>query len=96
MERIIQQTDYDAFASKLCAINFKYLPPVPGALTGTLDDELQSLYRNMNPLHVEYFQALKEENRNVFGKINKMMRNPFPVMNYGCLLYTSPSPRDTR
>lgn len=88
MERIIQQTDYDAFASKLCAINFKYLPPVPGALTGTLDDELQSLYRNMNPLHVEYFQALKEENRNVFGKINKMMRNPFPVMNYGTYLRT--------
>ena len=88
MERIIQQTDYDAFASKLCAINFNYLPPVSGALKGTMDDKLQSFYQNMNFLHQEYYHALKEENRNVYGKINRMMRNPFPVMNYGTYLRT--------
>ncbi|KAG0671611.1 carboxy methyl transferase for protein phosphatase 2A [Maudiozyma exigua] len=88
MERIIQQTDSDAFASKLCAINYKYLPPTPCAITGTIDDDLQSLYQNIATLHIDYYHNLKEENRNVYGKINKLMRNPFPVMNYGTYLRT--------
>ncbi|SMN20948.1 similar to Saccharomyces cerevisiae YDR435C PPM1 Carboxyl methyltransferase [Maudiozyma saulgeensis] len=88
MERIIQQTDYDALSSKICALQFSYLPPNKGTLSEPIDETLQSLYQDIKSLHFEYYKTLKEESRNVYGKINKLMRNPFPVMNYGTYLRT--------
>ncbi|CAB4255072.1 similar to Saccharomyces cerevisiae YDR435C PPM1 Carboxyl methyltransferase [Maudiozyma barnettii] len=88
MERIIQQTDYDALSSKICALQFNYLPPNKGTLSESIDDTLQCLYSDIKSLHFEYYKTLKEKSRNVYGKINKLMRNPFPVMNYGTYLRT--------
>lgn len=89
MDRIIQQTDNDAFSSKICAIEYKYLPPAPDALLDAKSNQsVQLLYRGFAELHHEYYTQLKEVSRNIFGRIRRMTRNPFPVMNYGTYLRT--------
>ena len=89
MDRIIQQTDNDAFSSKICAIECKYLPPPQDALLDARGNkDIQELYRGFAEMHNEYYAQLKEESRNVYGRIRRMTRNPFPVMNYGTYLRT--------
>lgn len=88
MERIIQQTDYDALSSKLCALEKNYLPPATDSLIKFDNNQLQKLYENTVPLYLEYLHTIKDESRNIYGKISKLIKNPFPVMNYGTYLRT--------
>ncbi|CCF58473.1 hypothetical protein KAFR_0E03210 [Kazachstania africana CBS 2517] len=89
----IQQTDYDAFSSKIAAIQRGYLPPSSkNALNQDYDDAdawLSKLYINFKELHMNYLNVLRSKNRRVYSKINKASLNSFPVMNYGTYLRTA-------
>lgn len=81
MERVIQQTDYDALSCRLSAIEKGYLP------SPSLQVE-KCHYEFYREMHLEYFHTLKVIDKRVYGKINRTVRSSFPVMNYGTYLRT--------
>lgn len=81
MERVIQQTDYDALSCRLSAIGKGYLP------SPSLQVE-KCHYEFYREMHLEYFQSLKVINKRIYGKINRIVQTSFPVMNYGTYLRT--------
>lgn len=82
MERIIQQTDYDALSCKLAAISAGYLP------SSTLQRLPVDLAKQYTQWHREFLLTLKKFSRRAFGKVDQAMRSSFPVMNYGTYLRT--------
>lgn len=82
MERVIQQTDYDALSCKLAAISVGYLP------SSVLQKLSVDLARKYTQWHRSYLLTLKKFSRRAFGKVDKAMRSSFPVMNYGTFLRT--------
>ncbi|KAL3232135.1 Leucine carboxyl methyltransferase 1 [Nakaseomyces bracarensis] len=82
MERAIQQTDFDALASKISAVSTKYLPPVSTSRTGA-----GAGYDILAQLYMAYLEALRGVSRRAFGKC-KYSGNSYPVMNYGTYLRT--------
>ncbi|CCC70602.1 hypothetical protein NCAS_0F01180 [Naumovozyma castellii] len=80
MDRIIQQTDYDALSCKLAAIAKGYLP----APQFSDPNEIESY----KLIHSAYFNTLKTHSRRIYGKINKSISSSFPVMNIGTYLRT--------
>lgn len=82
MERIIQQTDYDALSCKLAAISVGYLP------SSGLQRLSVDLSKKYTEWHRSYLITLKKFSRRAFGKVDKAMRSSFPVMNYGTYLRT--------
>ncbi|QID83747.1 carboxy methyl transferase for protein phosphatase 2A [Saccharomyces pastorianus] len=82
MERIIQQTDYDALSCKLAAISAGYLP------SSALQRLPADLAKKYTQWHREYLLTLKKFSRRAFGKVDQTMRSSFPVMNYGTYLRT--------
>ncbi|CEP60818.1 leucine carboxy methyltransferase LALA0_S02e00320g [Lachancea lanzarotensis] len=80
MDRAIQQTDYDAFSCKICAISKMYLPS---------SKELEFCgMRGFSELHMAYAQQLKGLNRRAYGKVQTAIRQGQPLMNYGTYLRT--------
>lgn len=80
MEKVIQQTDCDAFSWKLAAIEKKYIP---------CKLQLEKCgYRFYEEIHREYCQVIKKINRRNYSKIVKVSSSNFPVMNYGTYLRT--------
>ncbi|EJS42146.1 ppm1p [Saccharomyces arboricola H-6] len=82
MERIIQQTDFDALSCKLAAISVGYLP------SSSLQRLPVDLTRKYVQWHRDYLLSLKKFSRRAFGKVDKAIRLSFPVMNYGTYLRT--------
>ncbi|CAI4059261.1 hypothetical protein SKDZ_04G6280 [Saccharomyces kudriavzevii ZP591] len=82
MERIVQQTDYDALSCKLAAISVGYLP---SSLLQRLPADLAKKYVQW---HRGYLVTLKKFCRRAFGKVDRAIRSSFPVMNYGTYLRT--------
>lgn len=78
MERVIQETDNDAFACKISAVTKKYLP----------SPEQVKAYgcENFEEIHMEFCQTLKGMSRRKYGKVYKTCQQSFPVMNYGTYL----------
>lgn len=85
----VQQTDYDAFSSKLACLSKGYLPPNEQSLITPIKGFV-SIYQGYKDLHLQYFQALKGEfgGRRLASKINRSIQNSQPVMNYGTYLRT--------
>lgn len=81
MERVIQQTDYDALSCRMSAITKGYLP----SPTLQVEHCHYELYKEM---HVEYFRTLKNVSMRIHSKANRMVKTSFPVMNYGTYLRT--------
>lgn len=78
MDRVIQQTDYDALSCKISAISKGYLP---------CQQQLeQCSYKGYSEIHMEYLKVLKGLSRRIYSKINRAVSSSFPVMNYGTYL----------
>ncbi|SCU91958.1 LAFA_0F06964g1_1 [Lachancea sp. 'fantastica'] len=80
MDRAIQQTDYDAFSCKICAISKKYLP-------SSKEVEFCEM-QGFSELHIAYTQHLRTLNRRAYSKVQKAVQYGQPLMNYGTYLRT--------
>lgn len=81
MEKIVQQTDYDALSCRISAISKGYLP------SPTLQVE-KCHYDGYKEVHMEYLRALKNVSMRVYSKVRRVVKTSFPVMNYGTYLRT--------
>ncbi|QLG72804.1 hypothetical protein HG535_0D05130 [Zygotorulaspora mrakii] len=81
MEKVVQQTDYDALSCRLAAISKGYLPSVAFQVQ-------RCNYHGYKEMHMEYLHSLKSVSRRIHSKIFRAMQNSFPVMNYGTYLRT--------
>lgn len=81
MERIVQQTDYDALSCRLSAIYKGYLPSPCYQLE-------KCGYMGYKEIHLEYLNALKHISRRIYGKVTRVLHSSYPVMNYGTYLRT--------
>ncbi|QLL30750.1 hypothetical protein HG536_0A05650 [Torulaspora globosa] len=81
MERIVQQTDYDALSCRISAISKGYLP------SPSLQIE-RCHYNGYREMHVEYLRALKNVSMKIHSKVYQVAKTSFPVMNYGTYLRT--------
>lgn len=82
MEKVVQQTDFDAYSCKLAAISKGYLP------SPSLQVE-ECNYLHYGDIHMAYLKTLKTLiGRRSQGQINRALQSSFPVMNYGTYLRT--------
>lgn len=81
MDRIVQQTDYDALSCRISAIHKGYLPSPRYQL-----DECG--YNGYKEMHLEYLNGLRKVSRRIHGKVARSVNSSYPVMNYGTYLRT--------
>ncbi|QLQ78314.1 hypothetical protein HG537_0A05610 [Torulaspora globosa] len=81
MERIVQQTDYDALSCRISAISKGYLP------SPSLQIE-RCQYDGYREIHMEYLRVLKGVSMKIYSKVYQVAKTSFPVMNYGTYLRT--------
>lgn len=81
MERIVQQTDYDALSCRVSAINKGYLPSPCYQLE-------KCRYLGYKEIHLEYLNGLRQVSRRIYGKVTRTLQSSYPVMNYGTYLRT--------
>lgn len=81
MEKIVQQTDYDALSCRISAISKGYLP------SPSLQVE-RCHYDGYREMHMEYLRALKNVSMKIHSKVYQVAKTSFPVMNYGTYLRT--------
>lgn len=81
MERIVQQTDYDALSCRMSAISKGYLPSPSQQVE-------KCHYDGYREIHLEYLRALKNVSMRVHSKVHRIVKTSFPVMNYGTYLRT--------
>ncbi|CAH01972.1 leucine carboxy methyltransferase [Kluyveromyces lactis] len=80
MERVIQETDNDAFSCKISAITKRYLPSSEQKKIGN--------YEHYEDIHLEFCKEIKSRSRRKYANITKACRHSLPVMNYGTYLRT--------
>ncbi|CAR28065.1 hypothetical protein ZYGR_0N05540 [Zygosaccharomyces rouxii] len=81
MERVVQQTDYDALSCRISAIYKGYLPSPCYQLA-------KCGYMGYKEIHMDYINGLKHVSRRIHGKVTRTLQSSYPVMNYGTYLRT--------